>query len=224
MISRSTLSFNGQFGKIVFKTLESRICRCTQVYGYFFCFSIGVGCKIQHRRLSMLVRHIVHFFTNQTGSIETLCHGFFSTAVPINQVICGALVTLAPNIYVNNVLPVKMFIGHFSHRVRAILTEGNDIINIAAVCNEGIFFKSRTHKSFFEVCIQLHVCGRDNIRFDVIKYTNLCFTLSSSAVFLDELLEIFNRKINNVLQMVLYFVNFILNSANQLICLKGIKF
>ena len=185
--------------------------------------TIGVGRKIQDRRFRMIARKHIFLLTNQPSSIETLSHYLFGLTVPINHIICCTLIIFAPNIHVNQILPVEIFVRHLGDAVLSVFPKRNDIVDVRAIADKLFLLQRRSDETLLQIGVQLHIGNRNHIGLDGIKRTNLRLPFLAHTKFLQQTLVIIHRIIHQIVQVIFHLNNIILQPLDIFVRLKTIE-
>ena len=185
--------------------------------------TIWIGRKIQNRRLRMITREHIFLLTNQPRSIKTLCHHFLGLAVPINHIIRRPLIVFAPNIYVNQILTIEIFVRHLGDAVLPVFPKRNNIVDVRAIADKLFLLQRRSDETLLQIGIQLHIRHRNHIGLNGIESPNLRLPFLAHAKFLQQALVIVHRIIHQIVQVIFHLNNIILQPLDIFVRLETIE-
>ncbi|CAI8412272.1 MAG: Uncharacterised protein [Cryomorphaceae bacterium] len=103
----------------------------------------------------------------------------------------------------NDVLSEKGLVFYFADAVFTITAEDDDVVDVGTIRNVLVFLHACTYKTFFFVDVQFLISD-DHLRsFHTIERSDFCFTLTTLTKLLFEVLEVVDRKVYNMLDIVL---------------------
>ena len=171
----------------------------------------------------MIARKHIFLLTNQARSIETLGHDFLGLTVPINHIIRCPLVVFAPNIYVNQILTIEIFVRHLGDAILSVFPERNHIVDVRAIADKLFLLQRRSDETLLQIGVQLHIRHRNHIGLDGIKRTNLRLPFLAHAKLLQQTLVIVHRIIHQIVQVIFHLNNIILQPLDIFVRLKTIE-
>ncbi len=123
----------------------------------------------------------------------------------------------------NNSLPNESLIAHLGHHHDSFFRKDNDVVNIATIGHIFITTHARTDKSFGSIHIEFRITNNHFGRFNFIENSDFGLTLFSGAIVLFQSLEIVNRILDKMIQVILYLSYAIFQCINFLLRLIDIK-
>ena len=171
----------------------------------------------------MITRENIFLLTNQPRSIEALCHHFLGLAVPINHIIRRPLIVFAPNIYVNQILAIEIFVRHLGDAVLPVFPKRNYIVDVRAIADKLFLLQRRPNETLLQIGIQLHIRHRNHIGLNGIESPNLRLPFLARTKFLEQALVIVHRVIHQIVQVIFHLNNIILQPLDIFVRLETIE-
>src|ERR1035437_5278608 len=167
---------------------------------------------------------IVLLITCQPRNSTTFCKQRSIFPILIYNIVNCALIIFKKDLCIKNIITNKNFLCHPRNEIYTIFSDNYNIIDIRAITDEFIFFKTGTYKSFLIIYIEFCIVGNHFRSLNRIKASQLCFPFPSFAVLFLYLFEIVYGERNEIFKMIFNFFYLGFNSFYMFIGFFYIKF
>ncbi len=187
------------------------------------CFTIGIYAKIVHLGFIGTFRQIILLVPGYTSYIKPFGVGNSRSPIGIDHVIRQPVIGFVEYCSMDDVFSDIGFVVYLDHLHDSPSGKHNDVIEVGALCNKLIFFETGSDKTFRPVHVETNIGNGHLTGLYHIKWLDLGFALPSFTVFILKALIIGNRKLGEVLEMVLCLADLLLNATNLHVQLFNIQ-
>ena len=116
-----------------------------------------------------------------------------------------------------DVLSDEQFVGYAYHLHAPIAIENDDVVDVGAVAHELILLQSGTDEALLSVDVEL-LCGLDNLcGLDGVEVSNLGQARMILAILLLDICKPLDGDVGHVRQVVVDFLDFLLDACYQFV-------
>src|SRR5664280_914319 len=153
---------------------------------------------------------IVFLVTCQPRNSTTFCQQWSVFPILIYNIINCTLIIFKEDLCIKNIITNKNFLRYPGKEIHTIFSDSNNIIDIRAIADEFIFFKTGSNKSFLIIYKEFCVVGNHFSGLNCIKTSQLCFSFPSFSVLFLYLSEIVYGERNDIFKMIFnfFYLNF----------------
>ena len=155
----------------------------------------------------MLRNELVLLIAGNTRNIEALDIGEACLSILINHIIHGALIVFLKDRYVYDIFLYILFISYFGNVHRTAFGKYNHIVDITAIAYILIFAQACTHKAFSSVHIEFGIAHYYFGRLNGIEHANFGLPFTSFAICFFQALEMSNRIVDKICEVVFHFLD-----------------